>query len=636
MMKVIDLLAMDCMIMDLEATDKKSAIKEMVGKLYQAGRINNQEVFEAGIIKREEQTSTGLGDGIAMPHSKNSAVVKPTVLFAKSSKGIDYEALDGQPTFLFFMIAAPEGANDTHLQALAGLSRLLLNPDLITSLKKATDPEAVISIFDMAQKEYDKAQAAEEAEVPTETNRPFVIAVTACPTGIAHTYMAEDALKNKAKEMNVEIKVETNGSEGVKHRLTTEDIKRATGVIVAADKNVEMARFEGKHLVNRPVSDGIKKTEELINLAVGQEAPIYHHSGNAQGEEQTDSGSGSIGSQIYKHLMNGISHMLPFVIGGGIIIALSFMVDQFMGVPQAELSKLGSYHELAAQLNTIGGAAFGFMLPVLAGFIASSIADRPGLVVGFAAGALANTGGAGFLGALLGGFIAGYVVEFLRKVLKGLPKSLDGIKTILFYPLFGVLITGAIMLVVNVPMAAINDGLNNFLNGLSGGNAALLGALLGGMMAIDLGGPVNKAAYVFGTGTLAATVATGGSPMMAAVMAGGMVPPLAIAIATILFKDKFTKKDKDAGLTNLVMGFSFITEGAIPFAAADPLKMIPSFVVGSALTGALVGGAGIKLMAPHGGIFVIMLVNKPILYLAFILIGSLVSAIVLGMLKKKI
>lgn len=636
MMKVIDLLAIDCMIMDLEATDKKSAIKEMVGKLYQAGRINNQEVFEAGIIKREEQTSTGLGDGIAMPHSKNSAVVKPTVLFAKSSKGIDYEALDGQPTFLFFMIAAPEGANDTHLQALAGLSRLLLNPDLITSLKKATDPEAVISIFDMAQKEYDKAQAAEEAEVPTETNRPFVIAVTACPTGIAHTYMAEDALKNKAKEMNVEIKVETNGSEGVKHRLTTEDIKRATGVIVAADKNVEMARFEGKHLVNRPVSDGIKKTEELINLAVGQEAPIYHHSGNAQGEEQTDSGSGSIGSQIYKHLMNGISHMLPFVIGGGIIIALSFMVDQFMGVPQAELSKLGSYHELAAQLNTIGGAAFGFMLPVLAGFIASSIADRPGLVVGFAAGALANTGGAGFLGALLGGFIAGYVVEFLRKVLKGLPKSLDGIKTILFYPLFGVLITGVIMLVVNVPMAAINDGLNNFLNGLSGGNAALLGALLGGMMAIDLGGPVNKAAYVFGTGTLAATVATGGSPMMAAVMAGGMVPPLAIAIATILFKDKFTKKDKDAGLTNLVMGFSFITEGAIPFAAADPLKMIPSFVVGSALTGALVGGAGIKLMAPHGGIFVIMLVNKPILYLAFILIGSLVSAIVLGMLKKKI
>ncbi|MGX7025614.1 PTS fructose transporter subunit IIABC [Vagococcus hydrophili] len=634
-MKVTDLLAMDCMIMDLKATDKKSAIKEMVSKLHEAGRINDQEMFEVGIIKREEQTSTGLGDGIAMPHSKNSAVVRPTVLFAKSSTGVDYEALDGQPTFLFFMIAAPEGANDTHLQALAGLSRLLLNPELITSLKQATNPEAVISIFDTAQKEYDQAQAAEE-EVQTATERPFVIAVTACPTGIAHTYMAEDALKNKAKEMNVEIKVETNGSEGVKHHLTAEDIERAAGVIVAADKNVEMARFEGKHLINRPVSDGIKKTEELINLALKQEAPIYHHSGNSEAEESSEKASGSIGSQIYKHLMNGISHMLPFVIGGGIIIALSFMVDQFMGVPQEELSKLGSYHELAAQLNTIGGAAFGFMLPVLAGFIASSIADRPGLVVGFAAGALANTGGAGFLGALLGGFIAGYVVEFLRKILKGLPKSLDGIKTILFYPLFGVLITGAIMLVVNVPMAAINDGLNNFLNGLSGGNAALLGALLGGMMAIDLGGPVNKAAYVFGTGTLAATVATGGSPMMAAVMAGGMVPPLAIAIATILFKDKFTKKDKDAGLTNLVMGFSFITEGAIPFAASDPLKMIPSFVVGSALTGALVGGAGIKLMAPHGGIFVIMLVNKPILYLGFILIGSFVSAIVLGLLKKKV
>lgn len=633
-MKIIDLLSVDAMIMDLQATKKSDAIKEMVNKLYEAGRINDKATFEAGIVAREEQTSTGLGDGIAMPHSKNGAVVKPTVLFAKSSKGVDYESLDGQPTFLFFMIAAPEGANDTHLQALAGLSRLLLNPDLIKQLKETTKPEQVISLFDKAQKKYDE-EHDESTEVKASSERPFIVAVTACPTGIAHTYMAEDALKNKAKEMNVDIKVETNGSEGVKHHLTKEDIKNAVGVIVAADKNVEMARFEGKHLVNRPVSDGIKKSEELINLALSDKAPIYHHSGGSDDSEE-ESGTGSIGSQIYKHLMNGISHMLPFVIGGGIIIALSFLVDQTIGVPHSELSKLGTYHPFAAQLNTIGGAAFGFMLPVLAGFIASSISDRPGLVAGFAAGALANTGGAGFLGALLGGFIAGYVVEFLRKVLKGLPKSLDGIKTILFYPLLGVLITGAIMLVVNVPMAAINTGLNNFLNGLSGGNAALLGALLGGMMAIDLGGPINKAAYVFGTGTLAATVATGGSPMMAAVMAGGMVPPLAIAIATLLFKDKFTQKDKDAGLTNVVMGLSFITEGAIPFAASDPLKMIPSFVVGSALAGALVGGTGIKLMAPHGGIFVIMLVNKPILYLLFILIGSFVSALVLGILKKKV
>ncbi|MFW7432352.1 PTS fructose transporter subunit IIABC [Vagococcus carniphilus] len=633
-MKIIDLLSVDAMIMDLQATKKSDAIKEMVNKLYEAGRINDKATFEAGIVAREEQTSTGLGDGIAMPHSKNGAVVKPTVLFAKSSKGVDYESLDGQPTFLFFMIAAPEGANDTHLQALAGLSRLLLNPDLIDQLKGTTKPKQVISLFDEAQKKYDE-EHNEMTEAKASPERPFVVAVTACPTGIAHTYMAEDALKNKAKEMNVDIKVETNGSEGVKHHLTKEDIENAVGVIIAADKNVEMARFEGKHLVNRPVSDGIKKSEELIDLALSEKAPVYHHSGGSDASEE-ESSTGSIGSQIYKHLMNGISHMLPFVIGGGIIIALSFLVDQTMGVPHSELSKLGSYHPFAAQLNTIGGAAFGFMLPVLAGFIASSISDRPGLVAGFAAGALANAGGAGFLGALLGGFIAGYVVEFLRKVLKGLPKSLDGIKAILFYPLFGVLITGAIMLIVNVPMAAINTGLNNFLNGLSGGNAALLGALLGGMMAIDLGGPINKAAYVFGTGTLAATVATGGSPMMAAVMAGGMVPPLAIAIATILFKDKFSQKDKDAGLTNVVMGFSFITEGAIPFAASDPLKMIPSFVVGSALAGALVGGTGIKLMAPHGGIFVIMLVNKPILYLLFILIGSFVSALVLGFLKKKV
>lgn len=648
MMKIIDLLSADCMILELQATEKKAAISEMVDKLVEAGRINDKHVFETGILARESQTSTGLGDGIAMPHSKNSAVVKPTVLFAKSANGVDYEALDGQPTYLFFMIAAPEGANDTHLQALAGLSRLLLNPDLIASLKGAESSTEVIRLFTSAEIAYEEKEAQEEKKrnesVVTQA-RPFVIAVTACPTGIAHTYMAEDALKNKAQEMGVDIKVETNGSEGVKHRLTSDDINRASGVIIAADKNVEMARFDGKHLVNRPVSDGIKKSEELIRLAVEQKTPIYHSKGTSDSDEFGESSAGSVGSQIYKHLMNGVSHMLPFVIGGGIMIAIAFLIDQMIGVPSDQLGSLGSYNQVAAYFKEIGGTAFGFMLPILAGFIASSIAERPGLIVGFAAGAMASTGMAfgnldnpvssGFLGALVGGFLAGYVIVFLKKLFKGLPTSLDGIKTILFLPVFGLMVTGFLMLLVNIPMAAINTGLNDFLTNLSGGNAALLGALLAGMMAIDLGGPINKAAYVFGTGTLASTVATGGSPMMAAIMAGGMVPPLAIAIATLIFKDKFTKKEQESGLTNLIMGFSFITEGAIPFAASDPLRMIPSFVIGSALTGALVGGAGIKLMAPHGGIFVIMLVSKPILYLLFVLVGSVVSAVVLGMLKKK-
>jgi PTS system fructose-specific IIC component len=640
-MQINDLLIKDAMIMDLQATDKKGAIDEMIQKMYDAGRISDIETYKEGILAREAQTSTGLGDGIAMPHAKNAAVKEATVLFAKSNKGVDYEALDGQPTYLFFMIAAPEGANDTHLQALAALSRQLINPDFVAKLKVAKTPEEVQATFAEAEKAEAEEKAAEQAAeatiettIETTSDRPFIVAVTACPTGIAHTYMAEDSLKKKAKELGVDIKVETNGSEGIKNRLTTQDIERATGVIVAADKKVEMARFDGKHLVNRPVGDGIRKTEELINLALSGSAPIYHGDGSASSEESSE--KGSIGQEIYKNLMNGVSHMLPFVIAGGILIAISFMVDQFIGVPNDALGQLGSYNQAAAWFNQIGGAAFGFMLPVLAGFIAMSIGDRPGLVAGFAAGALANAGGAGFLGALLGGFIAGYVIVFLRKLLKGLPKSLDGIKTILFYPFFGLLITGFIMLLVNVPMKAINDGLNGFLQSLDGANAALLGALLAGMMAADLGGPINKAAYVFGTGTIAATVAQGGRIVMAAVMAGGMVPPLAIFVATRLFKNKFTKQENEAGLTNIVMGLSFVTEGAIPFAAADPLRAIPSFIVGSALTGGLVGAFGIRLMAPHGGIFVVPLLSNPLLYLAFVAIGAVVSGILLGILRKPI
>ncbi|MGC6769203.1 PTS fructose transporter subunit IIABC [Enterococcus sp. LJL51] len=636
-MNIKDLLVKDVMIMDLQATDKQGAINEMVAKMYAGGRISDIETYKQGILDREAQTSTGLGDGIAMPHAKNKAVKEATVLFAKSSAGVDYEALDGQPTYLFFMIAAPEGANDTHLQALAALSRLLVNPEFVAQLKETQTPEEVQNLFQEAEQQKAKEEQLEleQEQAATNSNRKFIVAVTACPTGIAHTYMAEDALKKMAKEMGVDIKVETNGSEGIKHRLTAEDIKRAEGVIVAADKKVEMNRFDGKKLVNRPVSDGIRKPQELIETALNGSAPVFHGHGSDSSSEDS-AADGSIGSRIYKDLMNGVSHMLPFVIGGGIAIALSFMIDQFFGVPQDQLSSLGNYNEIASWFNQIGSAAFGFMLPVLAGFIASSIADRPGLIVGFAAGALANTGGAGFLGALIGGFLAGYIIIGLKKLFSYLPKSLDGIKAILFYPVFGLLITGGAMLLLNIPMKFINDSLNSFLLSLDGTNAALLGALLAGMMAIDLGGPINKAAYVFGTASIAASLTEGGSVIMAAVMAGGMVPPLAIFIATLLFKNKFTQDQKDAGLTNLVMGLSFVTEGAIPFAAADPLRVIPGFVAGSALTGALVGGMGIRLLAPHGGIFVALLLSNPVMYLLFIAIGAAVSAVIVGLIKKPV
>lgn len=626
-MEINELLLKDLMILDLKATDKRGAIDEMVQKMFDKNIISDIEIFKEGILAREAQTSTGLGDGVAMPHAKNAAVKQPAVLFAKSAQGLDYEALDGQPTFLFFMIAAPEGANNTHLQALAALSGRLIDPTFIAELKTATSPEEVQALFNKNEEEVVEVKAS-----ASDAPRPFIVAVTACPTGIAHTFMAADALKKKAAEMGVEIKVETNGSEGIKNKLTKEEIERAQAVIIAADKKVEMNRFDGKPLINRPVSDGIRKTESLINEALHGNLPRFRGDGSATEETATEE---SFGQQIYKNLMNGVSHMLPFVIAGGILIAISFMIDQFMGVPVDSLGQLGSYHPQAAWFMQIGGAAFGFMLPVLAGYIAMSISDRPGLVAGFAAGALASAGGAGFLGALVGGFLAGYVIVFLRKLFKNLPKSLDGIKTILFYPFFGLLITGLLMLMINVPMKVINDGLNSFLSGMDGTNAALLGVLLGIMMAADLGGPINKAAYVFGTGTLAASVATGGSVVMASVMAAGMVPPLAIFVATRLFKNKFSQQEREAGLTNIVMGLSFVTEGAIPFAAADPLRAIPSFMAGSALAGGLVGAFGIKLLAPHGGIFVVLLVSQPILYLVFILVGALVSGVIFGLLKKQ-
>ena len=654
-MKIQDLLNKKVMLLDLQATTKEAAIDEMINSLVDNGVVTDFDVFKAGIMAREAQTSTGLGDGIAMPHSKNVAVKEATVLFAKSNKGVDYESLDGQPTDLFFMIAAPEGANDTHLAALAELSKYLMQDGFADRLRKVTSPDEVIAAFNTGEEEAQaeeakKAQAVKEA---ASSDKPLIVAVTACTTGIAHTYMAEESLIKTGEEMGVNVRVETNGASGVGTPLTAEEISKAVGVIVAADKAVETARFDGKKLLSKPVAAGIRQPQELIQNILDGKAEVFHAE-NA-GAAQESSEKLSLGGAFYKHLMSGVSQMLPFVIGGGIMIALAFLLDQIMGVPKDQLSQLGSYHEIAAQFKAIGGAAFGFMLPVLAGYIAYSIAEKPGLVSGFVAGAIASSGAAfggvpfasggkatlalagvssGFLGALVGGFLAGGVILLLRKLLAGIPRALEGIRSILLLPLLGVFATGFLMLAVNIPMAAINTGLNNFLSSLSGSSAVLLGLLVGGMMAVDMGGPVNKAAYVFGTGTLAATVTSGGSVVMAAVMAAGMVPPLAVFVATLLFKDKFSEEERNSGLTNIVMGLSFITEGAIPFGAADPARAIPSFIVGSALTGALVGMAGIKLMAPHGGIFVIALTSNALLYLLFILIGAVVSGILFGFLRK--
>lgn len=664
-MKIQDLLNKKVMLLDLQATTKEAAIDEMINSLVDNGVVTDFDVFKAGIMAREAQTSTGLGDGIAMPHSKNAAVKEATVLFAKSNKGVDYESLDGQPTDLFFMIAAPEGANDTHLAALAELSKYLMQDGFADRLRKVTSPDEVIAAFNTGEEEAQaeeakKAQAVKEA---ASSDKPLIVAVTACTTGIAHTYMAEESLIKTGEEMGVNVRVETNGASGVGTPLTAEEISKAVGVIVAADKAVETARFDGKKLLSKPVAAGIRQPQELIQNILDGKAEVFHAE-NA-GATQESSEKLSLGGAFYKHLMSGVSQMLPFVIGGGIMIALAFLLDQIMGVPKDQLSHLGSYNELPALFKSIGDIAFSFMLPILAGYIAYSIAEKPGLIAGFAAGAIAKAGlaygnivvyakvagldenaakeavdkisshqvSSGFLGALVGGFLAGGIVLLLRKYIK-VPRALEGAKSILLMPLLGVALTGFAMLAVNIPMAAINTGLNNFLSSLSGSSAVLLGLLVGGMMAVDMGGPVNKAAYVFATGTLAETVTSGGSVVMAAVMAAGMVPPLAVFVATVLFKDKFSQEERDSGLTNIVMGLSFITEGAIPFGAADPARAIPSFIVGSALTGALVGMAGIKLMAPHGGIFVIALTSNALLYLLFILIGAVVSGILFGFLRK--
>lgn len=650
-MDIRDLLMTDLMIMDLKATTKAEVIDEMVHNLYEKGIINNEEEYKKDIIKREEEGSTGMGDGIAIPHAHDNAVVKPAVMFARSKKGVDYQSMDGQPAHLFFMIAAPEGGDNTHLQALAALSKVLLNPDVVSALKAADTPEKVQDIFakavadkekeDKEQEEKEKAEAAKKAD----DSRPYIVAVTACPNGIAHTYMAEENLKKQAAKMGVDIKVETNGSEGIKHRLTPEDIARAKGVIVAADKKVEMARFNGKNLVNKPVTNAIKDPKALIDDVLEDKAPVYHASADDSASDSQES-NGTVWGNIYKQLMNGISHMLPFVIGGGILMAISFIVEQYLG---------GSQSPAYIFLNNAGNMAFAFMVPVLAAYIAEAIGDQPALMPGFVGGFMATVysgayGGvytanmmtdakspAGFLGGIAAGFIAGYLMVGLKKLCAHLPKSVEGMKPMLIYPVLGLLFIALIMYyVINPIFSTINLAITSFLNHLGTGNIVILTLVLAGMMAIDMGGPFNKAAYVFASGAFAndpkSTVA---AMLMAAVMVGGMIPPFATAIATAFFPNKFPEEERRAGVSNWVLGFSFITEGAIPFATADPGRVIPSCVLGSAIGGALVGLWGVSVPAPHGGFWVTPLATNPLGYIGAVVIGSIIAGVVLGFWKKE-
>lgn len=620
-MQINDLLRKDLMILDLQATEKEAAIDEMIERLSEKNVISDKETYKEGIMQREAQTSTGLGDGVAMPHSKNKAVKEPAVLFAKSSKGVDYESLDGQPTHYLFMIAAPEGGNDLHLQVLASLSRKLVNPEVLEQLDQASTPEDVQAIF--AESEEDTKEVAPSTDGES-ADKKFVVAVTACPTGIAHTYMAEDALKRKADEMGVTIRVETNGSDGAKNQLTADEIRRADGVIIAADKKVELARFNGKHVLQRPVAEGINKAEELITKAMNQQAPVLRVDGEAVDNNASEEEGGSAWNTLYKDLMNGISHMLPFVVGGGIIMAISFMFER---IPMDNNFLFDSF-------NTIGSSAFRFLIPILAGYIAYSIADRPGLLPGMTAGIMAVDSNAGFLGGLIGGFVAGYVMIFIKKSLRGVPKSFEGLKSILMYPVLGLLVTGLLMFFIISPVfSTINTAMISFLENLGTGNAVLLGAVLGGMMAIDMGGPFNKAAYTFSIGIY---TDTGDGSLMAAVMIGGMIPPLAIALATVLFKNKFTDVQKQSGLSNFVLGLSFITEGAIPFAAADPMRVIGSSVIGAAIGGGLSQLWNTAIPAPHGGIFVVGLGDNILLFLLALVIGTVISAIILGFWKPEV
>lgn len=624
-MKITDLLKIVSVDVNATANSKDEAINHLVDLMNKQGNLIDKEVYKKGIYAREELSTTGIGEGIAIPHAQSEAVKAPGLAAMVVKNGVDYQSLDGSLAQLFFMIAVPKTGGNEHLQILAMLSQMLMDNEFKNALINAENKDEFIKIIDAKETSQKEKEAQKEAKQKSFTGSYQIIAVTACPTGIAHTYMAAEALEEKAKEMNVTIKVETDGSGGTKNAPTAKEIAECQAIIVAADKNVEMARFDGKPVIQVKVADGINKAEELINKALSGNAPIYH-SDHAVNVETGNSNEG-IGRTIYKHLMNGVSHMLPFVIGGGILIALAFLFDDYTIDPK----NFGTNTELAAFLKNAGDTAFGFMLPILSGFIAMSIADRPGLAVGFVAGSLASTGGSGFLGALAAGFAAGYLLIGLRKLFDHLPDAFEGLKPVLLYPFFGILIMAAGMVfIINPPVAAINNGITGILNSMGGSSKVLLGLILGGMMAADMGGPINKAAYVFGT----ASIASGNYDIMAAVMIGGMVPPLAIALATLLFKNRFTKKEQSTTLTNFIMGLSFITEGAIPFAASDPLHILPACITGSAVAGALSMAFGCTLMAPHGGIFVIGVISNPLGYFIALIIGALVGMALLAILKK--
>ena len=640
-MTIRDLLAAESINLNGTPAGKTEALNQCIDLMAKSGKIADVEKYRKGVFAREEEGTTGIGMGIAIPHCKSDAVTKAGLAAMVVKDGVDFESLDGTPAKIIFLIAAPNTEDNVHLQVLSKLSVMLMDEQFTNSLINAGSVDEFLNIIDIAEKAKDEKESAKEAKakesVEVKKDDVFIVAVTACPTGIAHTYMAAEAIEKKAKELGYQIKVETRGSGGAKNVLTDDEIANAAGVIVACDTNVPTDRFDGKKVIECQVSDGINKAEELIKRIASGDAPVFKASGKKEASHSSVGGKESIGHQIYKHLMNGVSHMLPFVVGGGILIAIAFLIDGFSvdlnSLPAEQRANFGTITQAAALFKGIGGTAFGFMLPILAGFIAMSIADRPGLAVGFVGGSIAANGTSGFLGALVAGFVAGYIVLLLKKVFSKLPESLDGMKPVLLYPLFGIFLVGVIMqFVVEPPIGALNTAINNGLNGLNGASAVVLGVLLGGMMSVDMGGPVNKAAYVFGT----ASIAAGNYNIMAAVMIGGMVPPLAIALATILFKNKFTAEERKAGPTNFIMGLSFITEGAIPFAASDPLHVLPACVVGSAVAGGLSMAFGCTLMAPHGGIFVVPTIGNPLMYLVALVIGSFIACGLLGLLKKKV
>lgn len=638
-MTIRDLLAAESINLNGTPAGKTEALNQCIDLMAKSGKIADVEKYRKGVFAREEEGTTGIGMGIAIPHCKSDAVTKAGLAAMVVKDGVDFESLDGTPAKIIFLIAAPNTEDNVHLQVLSKLSVMLMDEQFTNSLINAGSVDEFLNIIDSAEKAKDEKEAAKEAKEPVEVKKDdvFIVAVTACPTGIAHTYMAAEAIEKKAKELGYQVKVETRGSAGAKNVLTDDEIAKATGVIVACETNVPTDRFDGKKVIECQVSDGINKTEELVKRIAAGDAPVFKASGKKEASHSSIGGKESIGHQIYKHLMNGVSHMLPFVVGGGILIAIAFLIDGFSvdlnSLPADQRANFGTITQGAALFKGIGGTAFGFMLPILAGFIAMSIADRPGLAVGFVGGSIAANGTSGFLGALVAGFVAGYIVNLLKKIFSKLPESLDGVKPVLLYPLLGIFLVGIIMqFVVEPPIGALNIAINNGLNGLNGASAVVLGVLLGGMMAIDMGGPVNKAAYVFGT----ASIAAGNYNIMAAVMIGGMVPPLAIALATIFFKNKFTAEERKAGPTNFIMGLSFITEGAIPFAASDPLHVLPACAVGSAVAGGLSMAFGCTLMAPHGGIFVVPTIGNPLMYLVALVIGAFIACGLLGLLKKKV